>query len=849
MSMRGFGSALAIAAAAFLAMGIGPCDEFGFGDESFHFEDPNFGQLYPNGDVDFSVRLPGEMVPGSLEVTVIDDAGLPVAVGAVTQLGQSAFGTLSELGAGRYLARAQVLQQEPLGVTTRHAITWFEVTELASAAGCEILNGANCMLPYTSSQFLEPANTPTGFRLNFPDAGLPIQTNLRNPPFLPAHLSPEPYRVLDGFSPTVQILMHFPGGVDVSEDFSNASRLLEDSRSYGTRSLDPDSPTLLIDAESGERILHFVEPDARAVGSPDRQVLFLRPGRSLTPGRRYVVAARNLRHPDGSRVRPEAVFAALRDQRPSSIPEVEARRAQMEEVFAALRNAGVPRRNLTLAFDFVVESDHSLTHQMLSMRDEAFAWLDAQAAAGVQTFSVDSDPVDPSVCPADPAEGAFQSWKFVSGSFQVPLYLRAATPEEGSPDPIANPRGLSFLNVAEDGSETPVQNGFYDAPYGISIPCSVFYGNPVSPLIFGHGLFGSGPSSVAGFLAQGFAEILEDYELADSYGFIPGATDWSGLSSRDIDGFTESYIVADVLFDLNNIGSLADRLRQGQLATQVLSRMMKKGMFNVAPEFQTPAGQGVFPGPEGEMYYFGVSLGGVMGLMYAALSQDVTRVNVDVPSINFSFLLQRATPFLQFEDLLLLTSLGDPMDQAILNSLIHELWVRGESAGYATHITGNTFDPQTPAKHVLMTVAYLDQQVSNQGAEISARTLGLPMLEGSLLSGIAEIPDRAGPLDGAMVIYHTASFDLDNPAHEPFIPPLANRQARVNHCDPHGRRTFIPASLEQLVTFFQPGGQIENFCDGLCDADPTVTRTLSTGEELPIEMPFGDPVACDPLAP
>ena len=43
-----------------------------------------------------------------------------------------------------------------------------------------------------------------------------------------------------------------------------------------------------------------------------------------------------------------------------------------------------------LAFDFVVQSDQGLTGQMLSMRDQSFAWLAAQAAAGTQTFTVDT---------------------------------------------------------------------------------------------------------------------------------------------------------------------------------------------------------------------------------------------------------------------------------------------------------------------------------------------------------------------------------------------------------------------------------------------------------------------------
>ena len=69
--------------------------------------------------------------------------------------------------------------------------------------------------------------------------------------------------VLDGFSPTAQILMHFPSGVDLVA--SNASRLLPpgapvsppyvDTRTHDDTSLQATSPTLLIHADTGEQVL------------------------------------------------------------------------------------------------------------------------------------------------------------------------------------------------------------------------------------------------------------------------------------------------------------------------------------------------------------------------------------------------------------------------------------------------------------------------------------------------------------------------------------------------------------------------------------------------------------------
>lgn len=800
---------LLLATLATALLGAGSCSPFGSGTPFFFFRAPLFGQLSLAGALPAELVLPGLARAESLQLAL---DGAPLDASAFTRGPNSFQGTLPALGVGWHDLSATATLRILVFHFAVQAATRFELVELDRPDLCEILNNAECMLPYPSSRFLESAQTPTGWRLAFPEGGMPKQTANG----LPTSLSPEPYRKLDGFSPTVQVLMHFPGGVDPV--LSGASHLIPgepgqpNARSYGTRSLDPDSPTVLIDAESGEHILHFVESDARAAGDPARQVLFLRPARSLRPGHHYIVAVRHLVHPDGSAISPEAPFATLRDRRPSTIASLEARRLHFEQLFLRLQHAGVSRSDLQLAFDFVVQSDEGLTRQMLSMRDQAFSWLAAQSAP---TFTVED--VQENDC-SQP--GAFV-WRTITGSYEVPLFLTS--------DPVSQSGVPGTLNVDADG--TPLQNGLTHPPFTIAIPCSVLAGGgtPKRPLLFGHGLFGRGRDILA-YLNQ---------PLLHGFDFVVGATDWRGLSNPDLNPIADSYLVK-VILNLNLFDALPDRSRQGMLNTLILGRMLRTGAFGVSPEFQTPGGTPVID--TSDLYYFGASLGGILGTMFAGLSPDIERANVDVPAINFSLLLQRATPFLEFEVLLKLSGVTDPMETALGLSILHELWVRGEPAALATHVTSDPL-PGSNAKKILMTEAFLDQQVSNQGTEIAARTLGLPQLVGSLLPGMAEIPDQAGPLDSAWVVYDTGSFDLGDPAHAPFIPPLANLQAQPNSCDPHPRRGFIPASVEQLLHFLQPGGTIENFCNGVCDADGTLTP-----DGLLLELPFGQP-ACDPLAP
>jgi hypothetical protein len=702
-------------------------------------------------------------------------------------------GVVGEVTAGAHVLQARVRATRGGALVTLVANTTFEAVDLEDPERCEVLNNAACLLPYPSSRFLEPADTPTGLRLAFPEGTIPKQNG--------APLQSAPYRVLDGFSPTVQILMHFPGGVDVVR--SNASRLLPETRTYDARSLESDSPTVLIDAASGERILHFVEVDARAT-TPDRQVLFLRPARSLLPGHRYIVAVRSLLHADGTPVVAEPAFAALRDEQPSDIPAIESRRAAFADLFNRLAAADVERAGLVLAFDFTVQSDEGLTGQMLSMRDQAFAYLDAHA--GEQTFTVTR--VEEFDCDV-PGESTL---RFVEGTYNVPLFLVR--------DPVVDRAFPGTLNLDVNGQ--PLQNGITTPPFTIAIPCGVRDGSVAPPVVVGHGLLGDG---------RGFVRELRDFDL----NYIGGATDWWGLASDDLNepDPLNSFIAAGVVLNLNNMNALADRLRQGQLNTLVLARMMKLGMFNVDPAFQVN-GTGAFPGPQTEEFYVGGSLGGIMGLMFSALSPDVRNAFIDVGAINFSFLLQRATPFTIFAQALQFSGITDPIDTALLLGITHELWVRGEPAAYATHITENPL-PGSNTKNVLMAVALYDQEVSNQASEIAARTLNLPSLEGSLTPGLVGIPDLPGPLSSAYVVYDTASFDPTNPAHAPFIPALANIEPTPNRCDPHPRQVRIPAAFDQLIEFLQPGGMIRNFCDGICDAGN------------PTEIPFGDSMRCDPL--
>jgi hypothetical protein len=807
---------------------------FGFG-----FLAPAPGLLSQAGEQPLAVQL---LLPRfgrveSLEVLVDGVPALDLAGGGLALQGRTAVGSLPGLPEGSYQLEARavvrLLFRWTLSIGAR---SWVERVALDRPEQCEILNDVECLLPFPSSRFLVPAATRTGVRVQYPQGSLPN---------FPGPLDAAAFGGQDGFSPGVQVLVHFPGGVDPER--SGASRLLPDTRSHDDTSLSRRSPTLLLDASAGMKpVRHWIERDVRAASgpNPEREVLFLRPAEALVGGHRYVVAMRNLVHPDGTPVAAEPVFAALRDRRPSDIAAVEARRAPSEELFAKLWRAGVRRSELVLAFDFVVQSDEDLTGAMLAMRDEAFAWLAAQDG---QTFTV--FPLAPPGTAGDvsterdcsvPGE---RTWRQLRGRFQVPLFL--------SSDPLLAPATLGRL-VDADGDGRPEAQGLMQAPFAITIPCAALdpATPPLRPILTGHGLFGTGSTVVDA--PQGFGAV----ELAhggDDFLRIAGASDWLGLSSHDF-SFANPLgsFIAGILFDADEFGALPDRLRQGMTNALVLARMMREGRFNADPAFRTPDGRGVFAEPADTLDYFGISLGGIMGTFFAATSPDVGNVALDVPAANFSILLQRSTA-IGLIDFALGFLNPDPMAQLVFFALGEELWDSAEPVGYLRHVTRDPLPGSGAPKDLLYTVAEFDGVVSNEASEIAIRTLGLPNLadtrddEGSSIAGRVGIPDVAPPLGpggpgfvGASIWYDAGMYgDLGDPAVAAFAPPLANRSV-ASPCDPHGRTLQIPAEVRQITTFLDDGG-IDSFCDGLCDA-----RATAGGYE-PFEIPGGAAQPCSPL--
>lgn len=127
-------------------------------------------------------------------------------------------------------------------------------------AACNPLGGPSCLAPWPSSVYLDPADTPTGYRVALPVEAMPVN-------YEDVSIDPAAYNRYDGFAPSGHMVALFPAGV--------SSEGLPPHTDPGA-SLAADSATVVINMDSGERLLHFAEIDMNAVFPEDR-ALIIRP--------------------------------------------------------------------------------------------------------------------------------------------------------------------------------------------------------------------------------------------------------------------------------------------------------------------------------------------------------------------------------------------------------------------------------------------------------------------------------------------------------------------------------------------------------------------------------------------
>jgi len=617
--------------------------------------------------------------------------------------------------------------------------------DVATQTRCDPIS-AHCPFPLPNDHFtVADSTTPTGRRLALDRASMPANTK-------GVHVDVTDQNRADGWSPGSTMLVELDG-VDLAQ--SHAPTIGDQQRS-----LDPDSPIVVLDATTGARHPFWAELDANA-DAKTQPVLILHPARNFPDGHRIVVAMRNLVDHHGAKLAPSPAFAAYRDGQRTTDATFEARRADMERIFSDLGRAGVERADLQLAWDFTVASTQSLTGRLLAIRDDAFRALGSSAPP----YTVDKVTENP-----DP-----HFIRRVEGTFRMPLYLTNG----------GAPGGRLVL----DAHGVPQrQSGSFTAHYTCNIPAAA-RAHPARMALYGHGLLGD-RSEVNGDLTQ---------TMAADNDIVYCATDWYGMAEEDIGN------AAAILQDLSKFPSLADRLQQGLLAFLFLGRLMKHpDGFSANAAFRFGGKPALDPT---ELYYDGNSQGAILGGALTAVAPDITRSVLAEAGMNYSLLLDRSV---DFDEYLAVLRAAYPrrVDRLVGIEVAQLLWDRGETDGYANHITADPL-PGTPRHDVLLIGAVGDHQVTEYSLRVEAATLGthahVPIAAPARIVGTNP---WLTPLDYPYVGSSYWLWDTGSPRS-----PAANVPPRAGH-DPHDDTPNIPAVRDLKDQFWHPDGAVTDVCNG-----------------------------------
>lgn len=604
----------------------------------------------------------------------------------------------------------------------------------------------DCALPFPSDHFLvADPSLPSGRRVALPTAAMPRDRQGR-----PVNL----YRdhPADGFSHGAQILARLPQPVDPTPlaTYDPAAP----QRGWD-RSLSNDSPTVLLEADTGRRVPHIAEVDPRPETS--RAALVIRPLERLRNRARYVVAIRGLRTREGAAVDPTAGFRALRDRAGSSplATRFEA------EVFPVLQRASVDRASLQLAWDFTTESQELVTRDLRAVRDDAIARIRATPPT-VRVTRVTENP-------------AGHIAKRLEVMLRVPMY---------TDDDVPGTR------LARDAMGRTVFQRWIEVPALVIVPPSLMRAGatPGRFLQFGHGFFGTREEAAGGFVPA----------FADAHGFVAACIDWAGMSTEDL-----AFVLRAIASDPSASMDFTDRVPQAMV--NQLSLAAARASIAALPELQRGGASALDPSAA---YFVGISQGHILGGTYLALSHEVRRAALEVGGANFSFMMFRARPFAGFLAVIGM-SIPDRAEQQLFASISQTTFDRIDPLTWAPYVVREPLPDAPRDRVVLLQMGLGDTQVPNAASELHARALGLRTLDPSVRP-VPGLESVAAPTSASAINV----FDLgirDLPGAQG-IPP---NDANIVH---EGVR-MLPASMRQLDALLRPDGRITHTCEGPCNPE------------------------------
>ncbi|MSP25346.1 MAG: hypothetical protein EXR75_09315 [Myxococcales bacterium] len=614
-----------------------------------------------------------------------------------------------------------------------------------AGADCDPMVPTQCGFPFPSNVWLrDDSSTVTKKRVHFGLTTLPVMIDV-------GHIDRELLADRDGFSPAQAPMTHMPGATETGLPTQDDIDL----------SLSLDSPTILIEAETGTPVPHHAEIDANGE-TREEGALMLRPAVRLKDATRYIVAIRRVRDEAGEPLLPNPIFKALRDGTPHEDRTVGARRKLYEDIFARLSMAGYATDDLQLAWDYTTASRDDTTRWLLHMRDDALKVV-GDLGPEYTVTEVTENPNE-------------HLRRRIRGKMKVPLYLDTSM-------------AGGQLVFGEDG--LPKQNGFGEFDFVVHVPHAATTGTPGALLQNGHGLLGSMNEGQNGYLAK----------IANAGNFVAFSVPLVGMASED-----EATIQLAIVSDFGLFKGVIGRQHQG-IVNSLLAMRMMAGRFVNDPNVQFDGKSAIDPTSR---FYRGDSQGGIFGATYMAITTDVERGLLGEPGMPYNLLLNRSVDFEPFF-IVLKAKFKNMRDIQVLLGATQMLWDRTEPSGYLPYLSENLL-PNTPAHQVLLHVAIGDYQVTPLGAHIMARTLGARNITPANRD-IWGVASSAAPYQGNAIV----EFDFGLPdVPKKNVPPTGPDFPEDG--DPHDKVRALDSAMAQSITWLRTG-VVEQKCAAKCDPE------------------------------
>ena len=614
--------------------------------------------------------------------------------------------------------------------------------------GCNpLLAGADCFLPYPSDVFLVKDDAmPSGQRLEIPASAAIYNTSGDS-----ANVD----HAVDGFSKTPPIVTM----LDSTISPEGLVGIFDDPEA----SIQPGNRTLIINAETGELVAHFVDLDPRSQ-EPQRQAFVIRPIVGLEEQTTYIVAIHGIKDTLGDLIEAPEGFRRLRDDvakwDDTLVPLMD---RYESTIFPMVEAAGVNREDLQLAWDFTTATTAHVMDDVLRARELA---LEAMKTNPPRIESLTFEDHD-----------SGNAWRTIAGVITAPAVIESA--EAGA------------LLLRDENGRVKI-DGEISFPFFARIPRSVGEsGVPGDVLQFGHGFFGERAEGIGGAVSN-IANVTES---------VVFSIDWWGMCRSDI-----GLMAAGMSKNLESLMEVTDRMPQTMINWLALTEALS-GELAQADAFKHPEG-GQLLYNDDNLHFLGISMGAIFGGVYSALNPKIDNVVLHVGAASFSHIMFRANPF---EALLFMLEMAvpDPLDQQKVSAMMQSYLDRIDPATFAPYILHEDL-PFGPAsnrenKKLLIQSGLADTQVPNFASFLHGRLAGVPLL--------TPTPLEAWGFETVEAPYSGSAMTLFDMGYDQSFSMLANPPESTTPI--HNNLRGVPEVIEQMNAMFKQG-RVDHPCEFGC---------------------------------